>query len=104
MAAEEYRGFRAGSKPQALSEEFDAVLDDASLHGWNEQLNCHERPEQYVDYREAPTQERAEWLCAGCPIQQLCRDFGRATKPGWGVWGGESWRNGKRVRDTPESD
>lgn len=101
MGAEDYRGFRAGSKPQRLAEEFEGVLRDASLHGWNEQLNCADRPELYVDFVQAPTAERGAWLCAGCPLQALCRDTARATKPGWGVWGGEVWVRGKRVRDTP---
>lgn len=106
MAAGEYREFRAGSKPQRLSEEFDAVLDAAAGDGWNDQLNCHEFPERYVDYDEAPTKARAAWLCEGCPLRTLCKDYARATKPGWGVWGGEAWRNGKRVGadDTPEKE
>ena len=104
MAASDFREFRAGSKPQRLADEFNHVLDDALADNWADQINCHEYPERYVDYQVTPSKERAEWLCEGCPVKALCKDYARATKPGWGVWGGERWKYGKRVVDTPDKN
>ncbi len=32
----------------------------------------------------------AQQVCAGCPVQQACRDYARATQEPFGVWGGET--------------
>ncbi len=88
---------RSGSRPQVIAEEMENTLRQATEHDWADQINCHQRPELYADYEVAPSEERAEWLCAGCPLRTLCRDFGNATKPGWGVWGGIAWRNGRKA-------
>lgn len=104
MAAGDFRGFRAGSTPQRLADEFNQVLEDARADDWDDQRNCYENPDDYVMFDRAPTKERAAWLCEGCPIRTLCRDYARATKPGWGVWGGEVWKNGSRNPDTPDEN
>lgn len=40
----------------------------------------------------------AQVMCAECPLLMACREKARITRPVWGVYGGEVWRDGKIVR------
>lgn len=77
---------------QAVIEEFNATLEDARRFEWDDQLNCRQFDQgAWIDYTTPPSDEVAAWMCKGCPLLQLCSDYARATKPGWGVWGGTTW-------------
>lgn len=39
-------------------------------------------------YREADDQERAEKLCAGCPLAAQCLDYALSAREEHGIWGG----------------
>lgn len=53
---------------------------------------CKKTPRAFID--EARTQE-AKTLCAACPLQGMCREFGISTGQPEGVWGG--WDHDDRV-------
>lgn len=65
--------------------------------GWQEHAICVDYdPEMFFD----PAREReAKSVCAGCPVQAACRDFGRSQAAG--VWGGKV-RNSQRTRGVSE--
>lgn len=71
----------------------------------HDQPYCLERPDLYVDYDQPhPTRERAQEMCAPCPLIEMCLKNARHMKPGWGVWGGVAWVAGRQVHLLPEDD
>lgn len=84
-------------RPRKVVEaEFEHMQRQAKLHGW--EVNCDGRPEEFCDYEgERPTARRAQELCAGCPLINLCLEFATVTKIAWGVYGGVVWEHGKQV-------
>lgn len=94
----------ARSAVQKVKEEFNQLLNEANKEGYDRRFPCFGKPERYVDYDHSPSPEEAEEMCVGCPIYKEHREFGRVTKPGWGVHGGIAYRYGKALRkSTPEA-
>lgn len=58
---------------------------------------CADNPGPWIDYEEedAPTKENAYKMCVGCPVLVDCDRFAVASRPEVGVWGGQTWREGK---------
>lgn len=61
---------------------------------------CRDKESEWTDYtwRNAPSIEEAAEMCNGCPMRDICANSALATKPGWGVWGGQAWYLGAPVR------
>lgn len=66
------------------------TFDDAQEHIDGK---CKGNPAPYADYtgKNMPTDVEAAKLCAGCPMLEACANNAVATRPGWGVWGGQVW-------------
>lgn len=86
----------------ALNEAMDALPRDAYVP-------CIRRPDLYQDLPDdvTYTEEEAEALCEGCPLLQMCRDYGKADRGATGVWGGIWYPNdrlesGSRKKGSPE--
>ena len=58
---------------------------------------CYDSPEEYMDWDEPPTPEKARELCAGCPLAQACGNYAIAAQEWHGVWGGFVIHEGKRL-------
>lgn len=71
-------------------ESFDAAQNEL-------EAKCKGQPEKWTDYTGAniPTDVEAAKLCAGCPMLEACANTAVATRPGWGVWGGQAWVYGE---------
>lgn len=82
---------RHSAEDVAVKAEFNYMLDQAAKNGWEDKINCHNRPDLFSDYRRIPTQEEAEALCKGCPMLELCRPYAAAYPPPRGVLGGVTW-------------
>lgn len=104
---------------RVVRKEFFFYLREAKRNDWDHKRPCHHQPEEFALYERGvdvageefvaypeenlPTPERAAAMCAPCPILQLCREYGFATKPGSGIWGGIVWVDGKPLLP-PEED
>lgn len=71
-----------------------AVMDKTSNHLT---AKCKGNPKAYTDYtaQSIPSDVEAAKLCAGCPMLELCANNAVATRPGWGIWGGQVWVYGE---------
>jgi hypothetical protein len=79
--------------PRRPRSEFEKMLREASRNDWAP--DCKDRPDEFVMYDIPPTKDRAKALCAECPLLQMCGADARITKPGWGIWGGNVWVDGR---------
>lgn len=41
---------------------------------------------------------KAKLICHGCPVRSACLDYALETNQEWGVWGGKSERERRRLR------
>lgn len=82
---------------RVVRREFFALLREAKRNDWDHKRNCYGRGEDFANYEVAPEPAVAEEMCASCPIRQLCREYGEVSKPGWGVWGGIGYDDGKPI-------
>jgi hypothetical protein len=80
---------------RVVEAEFEVALRKASIDGVK--LHCEGRADEFVMYEKSPTRERAEVLCAGCPLESLHKEFGEVTKPGWGIHGGVPYAYGRPI-------
>lgn len=91
---------RAGRRTATVvRKEYEHFMMEAKRNGWEDKLKCHDREYQFALYEFSPSAERAEAMCEGCPMLKLCKEFGKVTKPGWGVWGGVAYRYGQPAHE-----
>ena len=86
-------------KPQVIEIPESVLLVDKAQQSWyalSEALKdlsvrdvpCVQEPYYHIDFPEDVSEDRAEELCAGCPLLKQCYDFAVESKQEWGVWGG----------------
>lgn len=80
-------------KPNAAKAQADlykAVWDatDKFAVGKGPAVPCVLNPEPYTS-DELPTDREAAFLCASCPVKDLCRDYAESSHAAWGVYAGE---------------
>ncbi len=65
---------------------------------WIEQANCRGvDPELFFPARGKPTRD-AKALCKGCVVREECLDYALAHGERWGIWGGTTERDRRRLR------
>ncbi len=65
---------------------------------WQSRANCMGvDPELFFPERGSSTREAKE-VCRGCVVQQDCLEFAIANGEKFGIWGGMSERERRRVR------
>ncbi|HZD65484.1 MAG TPA: WhiB family transcriptional regulator [Acidimicrobiales bacterium] len=70
----------------------------ADDRGWQRRANCMGvDPELFFPQRGSSTRE-AKAVCRGCVVQQECLDYALASGEKFGIWGGLSERERRRVR------
>lgn len=84
-------------------EEFNFMLEEANTNGWSSELNCHNNPAEWSDYKQSPSPQRAAEMCAGCPMLTLCREFAVAKHRSWTVLGGIAWVEGRPFQPTAKN-
>ena len=67
-------------------------------HGRQEQANClGVDPDLFFPERGASTREAKE-VCRGCVVREDCLEFALANGEKFGIWGGLSERERRRIR------
>ena len=103
----EYKSAAAGSPPAAYGQDvlgragvFDAGLPgtDGEDQGWQERALCAETdPEAFFPEKGGSTRE-AKKICTGCEVRAECLEYALANDERFGIWGGLSERERRRLR------
>jgi len=73
------------------------LIDPAEL-AWQEKANCMGvDPDLFFPERGASTRE-AKGVCRGCVVQMDCLEYALANGEKFGIWGGMSERERRRIR------
>ncbi len=76
---------------------FGMVTDDASL-GWQERALCAQTdPEAFFPEKGGSTRE-AKKVCTGCEVRAECLEYALANDERFGIWGGLSERERRRLK------
>jgi WhiB family redox-sensing transcriptional regulator len=115
----EYKSAAAGAAPAAYAADvlglgsgggvaFDAGLTGGLLgglvggpdedQGWQERALCAETdPEAFFPEKGGSTRE-AKKICTGCEVRAECLEYALANDERFGIWGGLSERERRRLR------
>jgi WhiB family redox-sensing transcriptional regulator len=103
----EYKSAAAGSAPASYGADvlgmagaFDAGLPglDAEDQGWQESALCAETdPEAFFPEKGGSTRE-AKKICTGCEVRTECLEYALSNDERFGIWGGLSERERRRLR------
>jgi WhiB family redox-sensing transcriptional regulator len=75
-----------------------ALFEDGLDRTWQRRANCMGvDPELFFPERGASTREAKE-VCRGCVVREDCLEFAIANSEKFGIWGGMSERERRRVR------
>lgn len=88
--------FRQDRKKGSVSQRIEASEDGD--RAWQDQANClGVDPDLFFPERGASTREAKE-VCRGCEVRQQCLDYALANGEKFGIWGGLSERERRRLR------
>lgn len=74
------------------------IEDDYLAKGWQDLANClGVDPDLFFPERGASTREAKE-VCKGCTVREECLEYSLATGEKFGIWGGLSERERRRLR------
>ncbi|WP_262322163.1 WhiB family transcriptional regulator [Acidiferrimicrobium sp. IK] len=80
-----------------MSQLIDLLLQPNEL-AWQRQANCMGvDPDLFFPERGASTREAKE-VCRGCVVQEDCLEYALANSEKFGIWGGLSERERRRIR------
>jgi WhiB family transcriptional regulator, redox-sensing transcriptional regulator len=80
-----------------MSELLDLIISPDQT-GWKRQANCMGvDPDLFFPERGSSTREAKE-VCRGCVVRDDCLEFAIANGEKFGIWGGMSERERRRVR------
>jgi len=65
---------------------------------WQDKGACVGRPSAIFFPRRGENASRAKAVCAGCPVRDECLEYALANGERFGVWGGKSERERRRIR------
>ena len=75
-----------------------AFFEDGLDRSWQRRANCMGvDPELFFPERGASTREAKE-VCRGCVVREDCLEFAIANSEKFGIWGGMSERERRRLR------
>jgi WhiB family redox-sensing transcriptional regulator len=78
----------------------DAAVDaDAPDERWRARASCRGLDPVlfFPEDDEGPGAERAQEVCATCPVREQCLQSALANKEGYGIWGGTTPRERRRL-------
>lgn len=74
-----------------------AVIAEAIEEDWREQALCAQTdPEEFFP-EKGGSPRRAKRICQGCEVKTACLDYAMEHHIGWGVWGGLTEKERKRL-------
>jgi WhiB family transcriptional regulator, redox-sensing transcriptional regulator len=75
-----------------------SLLSGEEERSWQAQANCMGvDPDLFFPERGASTREAKE-VCRGCVVREECLEYALANSEKFGIWGGMSERERRRVR------
>jgi WhiB family redox-sensing transcriptional regulator len=75
-----------------------SLLQGRQERGWQTQANCMGvDPDLFFPERGASTREAKE-VCRGCVVREDCLEYALANGEKFGIWGGMSERERRRLR------
>ena len=76
----------------------DDAIDEPEEAGWQLEANClGVDPDLFFPERGASTKE-AKAVCKGCVVREDCLEFALQNGEKFGIWGGLSDRERRRIR------
>lgn len=76
----------------------DLLGSDQGELGWQERALCAQTdPEAFFPEKGGSTRE-AKRVCTGCEVQAECLDYALANDERFGIWGGMSERERRRLK------
>lgn len=76
----------------------DGAIDEPEEAGWQLEANClGVDPDLFFPERGASTKE-AKAVCKGCVVREDCLEFALQNGEKFGIWGGLSERERRRIR------
>jgi WhiB family redox-sensing transcriptional regulator len=88
--------FGRGRKKDLVNQRIEATEGDD--RAWQDQANClGVDPDLFFPERGASTREAKE-VCRGCEVRQQCLEYALANGEKFGIWGGLSERERRRLR------
>lgn len=90
-------GARPGGDGAAVLPLFGAV-DDETAMSWQERALCAQTdPEAFFPEKGGSTRE-AKKVCLGCDVQAECLEYALANDERFGIWGGLSERERRKLK------
>ncbi|MGF0117778.1 WhiB family transcriptional regulator [Promicromonospora sp. Marseille-Q5078] len=76
----------------------DDAIDDETLLGWQERALCAQTdPEAFFPEKGGSTRE-AKKVCTSCEVRAECLDYALANDERFGIWGGLSERERRKLK------
>ena len=70
---------------------------DLEERPWAAYASCRNAdPELFFSVRDGDTEEAVK-ICRGCPVLEECREWALETRVRYGVWGGATERDRRRL-------
>ncbi len=69
---------------------------------WAEDALCTETDPELFFPEKGSTPHRAKKICLGCAVRIECRDYALRNREPFGVWGGTTERERRRILKTQE--
>lgn len=66
---------------------------------WRPYANCLGVDSNIFHPQRGETTEAARGVCRGCVVRMPCLEYAITTRQKWGIWGGLSERERRRIRD-----
>ena len=87
-----------GRKGEKTVRELFLLEADAEEAGWQERALCAQTdPEAFFPEKGGSTRE-AKRICSGCEVRAECLEYALAHDERFGIWGGLSERERRRLR------
>jgi WhiB family transcriptional regulator, redox-sensing transcriptional regulator len=97
-ASNRQRQYRQASRRRDVSEVFRLVDEIAEELSWQEWALCAQTdPEAFFPEKGGSTRE-AKKVCLSCDVRAECLDYALAHDERFGIWGGLSERERRRLR------
>lgn len=76
----------------------DAILGTNHEDDWQHKAICSQTDPEAFFVEKGGTTKPAKKICLGCPVRQECLDYALKHDERWGVWGGYSERERRRLQ------
>ena len=75
-----------------------AALASDEPQTWHDYAACREVDPDIFHPEKGESNRPAKQVCAGCFVREQCLDYALATDQEWGIWGGTSVHDRRRLK------